>query len=111
MWSASQKQLNKVKVQLDRIVATILDVGASPIMSAQLKEKEAERAQLEERIRLLSADNVMSLHPTVLKTYTETIEKLHQELTTDRETAETRRAFRNVIDSIVVHPTGEAHAL
>jgi len=104
---AAQKQLNKVKVQLDRIVATILDVGASPIMSAQLKEKEAERAQLEERIRLLSADNVMSLHPTVLKTYTETIEKLHQELTTDRETAETRRAFRNVIDSIVVHPTGK----
>jgi site-specific DNA recombinase len=104
---AAQKQLNKIKVQLDRIVTTIIDVGASPLMSAQLKEKEAERAQLEERLRLLSADNIMAVHPTLLKTYIDSIERLHSELVAGRETPEVRRAFRNVIDTIVVHETGK----
>ena len=102
---AAIKQLNKVKVQIDRIVTTIIETGASSAMSAKLKEKEAERAHLEERVRLLSAGNVVTMHPNVVKRYVESIDKLHEALTSGDIAEEAKAAFRNVIDSIVVHPT------
>ena len=101
---AAIKQLNKVKVQIDRIVTTIIDTGASKAMSAKLKDAETERAQLEERVRLLTADNVVTMHPNVIKRYVESIDKLHQALSSG-EDIEAKAAFRNVIDSIIVHPT------
>ena len=93
-------------MQIDRITSTIIDVGNSPAMSEALEVKEAARAQLEERVRLLSASNVVSMHPNAIKRYVESIEKLHKLLTSGGEIAEeAKAAFRNVIDSIVVHPT------
>jgi site-specific DNA recombinase len=78
--AAATKQLTRVKVQIDRITATILDIGNSPGMSAALAEKEAERAQLEERVNLLSSTNVVSLHPNAVKAVTENIVKLRKAL-------------------------------
>jgi site-specific DNA recombinase len=103
---AAIRQLNKVKVQIDRIVHTIIETGASTAMSMALKAKETERAQLEERVRLLSATNVVTMHPNVIKRYVEGIDKLHQALTSgDKIAEEAKAAFRNVVDSIIVHPT------
>jgi site-specific DNA recombinase len=103
---AAIRQLNKVKVQIDRIVHTIIETGASTAMSMALKAKETERAQLEERVRLLSATNVVTMHPNVIKRYVESIDKLHQALTSgDKIAEEAKAAFRNVVDSIIVHPT------
>jgi site-specific DNA recombinase len=42
----------------------------------------------------------------VIKRYVESIDKLHQALTSGEEIAEeAKSAFRNVIDSVIVHPT------
>jgi site-specific DNA recombinase len=102
---AAIRQLNKVKVQIDRIVNTIIDVGNSSAMSAALKEREAERAHLEERVRLLSADTVVEMHPAAIKRYVASIEELHRKLTSGDAVDEAKAAFRNIIDSIIVHPT------
>lgn len=104
---AAEKQRNRLVVQIARLVSAISDSDEPlPALLDSLKKKEAERVGLEERIRLLGADNVVHLHPKVIDTYKETIEKLHKKLSTNSDDIETKTAFRNIMDSIVVHPTG-----
>lgn len=67
-----------------------------------IEAKEAERVGLIERVRLLQAGNVASLHRHVVATYRENIEKLHTGLCVDVVDPEVVGAFRNVTDSIVV---------
>jgi hypothetical protein len=74
---------------------------------AAMKAKESERVGLEERLRLLNASNVISLHPNVIQDYTAKIEELHQAMTEDPSDPKHRLAFRNMIDSVVVHPTAK----
>ena len=104
---AARKRLNRVQVQIDRLVIAIRDSNL-PVkdLVAQLNPLDAERAGLTERLRLLEAEsNIVTLHPTAINAYKMNIEKLHQALSRDTLTPENRAAFRNVLDSIVVHPT------
>jgi site-specific DNA recombinase len=95
-------------VQIDRLVAAISDTDEPvPAIMASLKAKEIERVGLEERIRLLGAEtNVTTLHPNTLTAFGKSVEKLHASLTKGSDAPpEACAAFRNVVDSIVVHPT------
>ncbi|AMA55960.1 hypothetical protein [Bradyrhizobium sp. CCGE-LA001] len=94
-------------VQIGRLVDAITD-SDEPVglLADALKSKEAERVALEERIRMLGANNVVELHPKALAVYQQNIERLHQRLLDGHGDVETRMAFRNVIDTIVVHSTG-----
>jgi site-specific DNA recombinase len=105
-----RKRLNRVQAQIDRLVAAIRD-GDAPVgeLTAQLKPLAAERVGLQERLRLAEAEgNVVTLHPNVIDAYCANVDRLHRALTSEGLTPESRAAFRNLIDSIVVHPTGFA---
>jgi hypothetical protein len=73
---------------------------------ASLEAKDAERVGLIERVRLLCSTNVITLHPQVIETYRQNVEKLHEALTAETVDPEVVTAFRNLLDCIVVQPTG-----
>jgi site-specific DNA recombinase len=103
------KQLSRVEVQIDRLVDAITNSSA-PIkaLTAKLDAAEAERGGLAKRLQLLQADtNVVELHPSAIKIYKANIVQLHKALSENALRPENRVAFRNLIDSIVVHPTGK----
>ena len=104
---AVEKQRNRVVTQIDRLVTAISDTDEPlPGLMQQLKERERERVGLEERLRQIKgASNVVTLHPNVIEEYQANVEKLHSALTRNPDDQENHIAFRNMINSIVVHPT------
>jgi site-specific DNA recombinase len=102
----AEKQLAKVVVNIDRIVSAIED-SDEPVsgLLEKLKAREAERVALAERVRLLGASHVVTLHPNVINDYLAAINELHKALTEAPDDAKNRMAFANIIDSVVVHPT------
>ena len=100
---AAEKQISRLTVQVMRLVDAIenSDKRVKELI-VSIEAKEAERVGLIERVRLLQAGNVVSLHPHVVATYRENIEKLHTGLCVDVVDPEVVGAFRNVTDSIVV---------
>ena len=103
-----ERQLNRLTLQIDRLVAAVSDTD-EPLTALleSLKAKEAQRVGLQERLRMLSSSNIVSLHPNVVEQYKANVARLHDALTTDKPKAQTRTAFHNLVDSIVVHPTGK----
>jgi hypothetical protein len=100
------RKLTNVKVQIERIARTIIDVGDSPTMSKMLQEKEVERAGLEERLKHVSGTN-LSLHPNLIPKYLEALRRFQKLLSDGKDTAELRGAFRTMISAVIVHPTGK----
>jgi hypothetical protein len=105
---AAQKQHDRLDIQIKKLVRIIEEEDDIPReLLASLKAMEIERKGLEERIRLLGAEsNVTTLHPHTLKAFGKNIETLHAKLKRNPDDPECRMAFGNIIDSIVVHPTG-----
>lgn len=107
--SGVQRQLNRIQVQMDRIVDAIQNSDEPVAMLVKkLEPLDRERAGLAEKLRLIEAEtNIVDLHPGVLDVYRRNVERLHEALTVDAMTVEVRAAFRNLIDTIVVHPTAK----
>ena len=105
---AAVKQFNRLDVQIKKLVRVLEEEDDMPKeLLALLKAKEIERKGLEERIRLLAAEsNVTTLHPNVIQAFGKNIETLHAKLKRNPADPECRMAFGNIIDSIIVHPTG-----
>jgi site-specific DNA recombinase len=103
---AAEKQIGRLTVQITRLVDAIADgVGDPKELVASMRAKEAERVALTERVRLLKADNFITLHPHVVDAYAKNIETLHAALSADIVDPEVVHAFRNLMDCIVVVPT------
>jgi site-specific DNA recombinase len=102
------KKLAKLTLNIDRLVEAVTESDEPvPSLVAKLKEKEAERVGLTERLRLLNAENVIALHPFAIETYKNSVDILHRSLLKGRNYGEAeKQAFRNLIDRVVVHPTG-----
>jgi DNA invertase Pin-like site-specific DNA recombinase len=104
-----RKQLNRVEVQIGRLVAAIdsaEDITPPQELMALLKQRHTERYGLQERLRLIEAEtNVVDLHPAAIDAYRINVEKLHKELVRDPTTPQARTALHALLDSIVVHPT------
>ena len=109
-----ERSLNRVMVQIDRVVNAISDSN-EPVgpLTERLKQLERERVSLAERLRLIkSQTSVVSLHPTAIKKFASSVEALHlflndrSEINSERG-ARVQAAFRNLIERIVVHPTGK----
>ena len=98
-----------MSVQIARLVGAIADRNA-PVkeLMETIKAKEIERVALQDRVRLLGADNVAILHPTALVAFGKNVETLHAKLKKDPRDPECGLAFANVIDSVIVHPTAKA---
>jgi site-specific DNA recombinase len=103
----AEKQISRLTVQITRIVDAI-ENSDKPVkeLMVSLEAKEAERVGLIERVRLLGSTNVITLHPQVIDTYRQNVEKLHEALTAETVDPEVASAFRNLLDCIVVQPTG-----
>jgi site-specific DNA recombinase len=103
-------KLKRVMVRIDRLVDAIenSDLPVKDLV-AKLQPLEVERVGLAERLRLIEAEgtSVVDLHPNVIADYQANIERLHAALEQDALALENRTAFRTLIDSIVVHPTGD----
>jgi site-specific DNA recombinase len=103
-----KKQLTRVQVQIDRLVALVTD-SEMPLheLGAKLKALEAERVGLVERLRLAEAESNVIAHPAAIETYRANVQRLVEALTVDGGANDpaTRAAFRNIIDCIVLHPT------
>jgi len=107
---AVQKRLNNLNVQIDRICNSIRDDFDVPVklLTAKLKPLEAERVGLDERLRWLeSKRNVVAMHPAAAASFQAAVERLHAGLNADAISDECRVAFRNLIESIEVHPTAK----
>ncbi len=107
---AAQKELNRVTVQIDRIVTAISDSDAPvKMLVTKLNKLESERVSLTEKVRLIEAEgNVTALHPATIDTFSAAMEQMHKGLTSeldDAEYAPFRAAFYNVFERILVHPT------
>ncbi|MGY3614841.1 recombinase family protein [Bradyrhizobium sp. USDA 10063] len=108
---ATQKQLNRVTVQIDRVVTAISD-SDDPVKALldKLKQLEVQRASLTEKLRLIDREtNVVDLHPKAIDQFATAMEEMHKALTSGeddvKQLAPFRAAFRNVFERIVVHPT------
>jgi site-specific DNA recombinase len=107
---AIERKLNALNLQIERLADTAANLAKVPQeFYKKIDEKEAERASLNERLRLLGspADNVVLLHPKFKDVYRASVLKVHTMLTDNPDAAETRAAFRDLIDSIIVHPTAK----
>jgi site-specific DNA recombinase len=102
----AEKQLAKVVVNIDRLVSAIED-SDEPVsqLMEKLKAREAERVALAERVRLLGASHVVTLHPNAINDYLAAIKQMNEALTEDPDGAKNRMAFSNIIESVIVHPT------
>jgi site-specific DNA recombinase len=106
---ADRRGLTRIEIQIDRLVDAIANGGgAVKPLAAKLGELETERVALTERIRLGQAGtNIVDLHPGAIESYRANVSKLHGAMISDPHGAATKAAFRNLIDCIVVHPTGK----
>lgn len=103
----AQKKLDRLNVQIARLVAAIAD-SDQPVkeIMVSIQTKETERAALQERVRLLGAeDNVTVLQPAAMSAFGKSVETLAKLLRRNSNDPACRMAFTNIIDSVVVHPT------
>jgi DNA invertase Pin-like site-specific DNA recombinase len=102
----TKRRLTEIEAAMMRLIG-FLEKGtmAEDLIAGRMKELEIERAALRERERLAAqAPNVVELHPKAIERYRETIATLQQDLATGQR-PETRAAFRNLVDHIVVRRT------
>jgi site-specific DNA recombinase len=110
-----QKQINRVQVSIDRLVAAIKDPDnpRDPVeLNRELNPLREQKAGLEERLKVIDAEtNVVSLHPKVLDEFAAKMEELHRGLSSPVLTAEQlapfRMAFSTIFDRIIVNQTSK----
>jgi site-specific DNA recombinase len=108
-----QAAVNRLTVQIDRIVSAIADTD-EPVkaLTGKLNKLEAEKVGLEERLRLLQADTKIKMHPDMLKRFRLDLVEMHGALIGNGLSEERRTryhaAFRNLIERVVVHPTSKS---
>ncbi|MDN4984647.1 recombinase family protein [Bradyrhizobium sp. WYCCWR 13022] len=112
---STQRALNRANVAIDRVVTAISD-SDEPVkaLAEKLKRLETERAGLEQKLKLIESDggtSVVSLHPLTMEKFAASIDGLHGLLTSQNDgsddAARVRSAFRNIFETIVVHPTAK----
>lgn len=109
---AVERKLNAVNVEIAQLVdVTMKTENPSAIWFETINKKEIERASLEERLRQLSGVGNLLQFPISLPkfrdVYRKSVLEVHRAMTRRPDAPDSRVAFRYLIDSIVVHPTGK----
>jgi hypothetical protein len=102
-----QKKLNEIEIKLHRLGDAIENGGDSvKSLLDRIAPLEAERSGLTERLRLLEAESRVQLHPNAADNWRDSLGRLYEALTKEGATIgpRTLAAFRNVYDSVIVHP-------
>lgn len=105
-----EAKIDRLTVHISRL-ADAIATGSIPIkeVMTSIEEKARERDGLNERLRLIKASNPYSnvrTMPHVADSYLEAVESVGTALNTNIITPDIIMAFRNLIDTIVVQPTG-----
>jgi site-specific DNA recombinase len=102
----ARKRLNRAQLAIDRVVGLVLRaVITEQEAGAELVKLRQEKATYEERVRLIEAEkNVVALHPTGMKAFQTALKKLNEVLRNPGD-PRFKYLFRNLVDTIVIHPT------
>ena len=110
---AVERKLNALNVEIARLVDATIKLENPPAeFYRKIETKEVERASLDERLRQLGGpgNNLLQFpigSPKFKDIYRKSVFEVHKAMTKKPDTPESREAFRNLIDSIVVHPTAK----
>jgi site-specific DNA recombinase len=112
---AVERKLNALNVEIARLVDATMKMANPPAeFYKRIESKEVERASLDERLRQLGGpggtNNLLPFpigSPKFKDIYRKSVFEVHRAMTKKPDTPESRTAFRNLIDSIVVHPTAK----
>jgi len=112
---AVERKLNALNVEIARLVDATMKMANPPAeFYRKIETKEVERASLDERLHQLGgsagSNNLLQFptsSPKFKDIYRKSVFEVHRAMTKRPDTPESRTAFRNLIDSIVVHPTAK----
>jgi site-specific DNA recombinase len=110
-----ERKLNAPNVEIARLVDATIKMKDPPAeFCKKIESKEAERASLAERLHQLGgpagSNNLLQFpiaSPKFKDVYRKSVYEVPRAMTKKPDTPESRVAFRNLIDSIVVHPTAK----
>lgn len=109
------KKIATLTVQIDRLADVITQTDEPiPALVEKLNAAHREKKGLLERMRLLSADTVVELHPAIVKRYMDMIDGVAKAFARPgADLAALATPFRTIMDSIVVLPTaiGQPYAV
>jgi DNA invertase Pin-like site-specific DNA recombinase len=112
---AVERKLNALNLEIARLVDATMKTDNPPAeFYKKIDAKEVERASLDERLHQLGgpggSNNLLQFpigSPKFKDIYRKSVFEVHRAMTKKPDTPESREAFRNLIDSIVVHPTAK----
>lgn len=112
---AVERKLNALNVEIARLVDATMKMANPPAeFYRKIESKEVERASLDERLHQLGGsagtNNLLPFpigSPKFKDIYRKSVFEVHRAMTKKPDTPESRTAFRNLIESIVVHPTAK----
>jgi len=111
--AAAQRELDRVDLRMKKIVRLIEDDEGDdvpPEVQARYKELRVEQRGLQQRLALLDAASHTPLLPSAVKALARDVDTLHTMLLDTPDDPACRMALGNLIERVVVHPTGYKEA-
>lgn len=114
-----ERKLNALNLDIDRLVDATMKMDNPPeAFFKKISAKEVERASLDERLHQLGGPSssekggkvvpfVAADSPKFREIFRQRVMQVHHWMVTAPDAPETMHEVRNLIDSIVVHPTGK----
>ena len=102
------KRLAKLKTDIKRAVAAVMENPRSKALQAQLGELEDQQDEIEAALGNLEPPPTIELHPNVGEVYRRKIRDLKAALdqADDDSRAEAYRAIRELVEKVVIRPSG-----
>jgi len=104
-----QRELDRVDLRIKKIIRlTEEDEGEdiAPEVQARYKELRVEQRGLQQRLALLDANATPPLLPSAIKALARDVDTLHAMLKDTPDDPACRMALGNLIERVLVHPTG-----
>ena len=102
-----EARLQKIVRELDRMIDAICDGVPAERMKDRMIALEAERAEIEERLKVESTEEKPLLHPSMGARYRKAVSELRATLADQSAQHEAVGILRSLIDQIVLHPSSE----
>jgi site-specific DNA recombinase len=102
------KRLANLKPEIKRAVAAIMENPRSKAIQAELRELEDQRDELEANLGNIEPPPTIELHPNVGEIYRGKVRDLKAalDLADDDNRAEAYRAIRELVEKVVIRPSG-----
>ena len=104
-----QRELDRVDLRIKKIIRLTEDdegEDIAPEVQARYKELRVEQRGLQQRLALLDANATPPLLPSAIKALARDVDTLHAMLKDTPDDPACRMALGNLIERVLVHPTG-----